>query len=306
MLATRLFWLHCLSPTHAGIGRGLGYIDLPIERDTVTGWPIIRGSGIKGVWADYYGATDDNRRTDPLLRIAFGVSGAESESNAGSLIPSDARLVCLPIRSFRGTFAWATSPLSLSLLRRTLELTGLTDLPPNPSALEDTQAHHTQTSVLIENGRIYLEEFDFQAVSCPTATAWAERIARWVFPQDFAWQEQFRQRFVVLPDTPFDYLCQTCTEVHTRVRIDDGTKTVAEGALWTEEYLPAETILFGIIQCDRIFSKPQENGNSAEEKPTCDSLLDRYANPQKPLLLHIGGKTSVGRGQVRVIFTAVP
>ena len=49
---TRIYWLHALSPTHAGIGRGVGYIDLPIDRDGVTGWPIIRGSAFKGVWAD--------------------------------------------------------------------------------------------------------------------------------------------------------------------------------------------------------------------------------------------------------------
>ncbi len=45
---TRIYWLHTLSPTHAGIGRGVGYIDLPIDRDGVTGWPIIRGSAFKG------------------------------------------------------------------------------------------------------------------------------------------------------------------------------------------------------------------------------------------------------------------
>ncbi len=32
----RIYWLHALSPTHVGIGRGVGYIDLPIDRDGVT------------------------------------------------------------------------------------------------------------------------------------------------------------------------------------------------------------------------------------------------------------------------------
>ncbi len=61
MLTTRLYWLHALSPTHAGIGRGVGYIDLPIDRDGVTGWPIIRASAFKGVWADHHRATADAR-----------------------------------------------------------------------------------------------------------------------------------------------------------------------------------------------------------------------------------------------------
>ena len=124
MSNTRIYWLHALTPTHAGIGRGVGYIDLPIDRDGVTGWPIIRGSGFKGVWADYYTqrANRKDRKKNKLLRAAFGIAGDENNSNAGALIPTDARLVCLPIRSFRGTFAWCTSPFCLQMLRRTHEL----------------------------------------------------------------------------------------------------------------------------------------------------------------------------------------
>ena len=70
---TRLYWLHTLSPTHAGTGRGVGYIDLPIDRDGVTGWPILRGSGFKGVWADHYQATAKAREDNSMLRAAFGI-----------------------------------------------------------------------------------------------------------------------------------------------------------------------------------------------------------------------------------------
>jgi CRISPR/Cas system CMR subunit Cmr4 (Cas7 group RAMP superfamily) len=175
---TRLYWLHCLSPTHAGIGRGLSYIDLPIDRDAITNWPIIRGSGFKGVWADHHRATADARRNDPTLRAAFGVAGDDNNSNAGALIPTDAKLVCLPVRSFR----------------------------------------------------------------------------------------------------------------------DDEMKTVARGALWTEESLPAETILMGLIHCDRVFG-------SRGEDITPQGLLDRFA--KEPLTLQIGGKATVGRGQVRCVFSEV-
>lgn len=293
---TRLYWLHCLSPTHAGIGRGLGYIDLPIDRDGVTGWPIIRGSGFKGVWRDW--AVQQNLAD---IETAFGRADRDGESaNSGALIPTDAKLVCLPVRSFRGTFAWATSPLCLRLLRRTLSLTGLTHLPGDPESLAETDAHHFQEgnaqTALKEGSHIFLEDLNFTARACPTATAWAKKIASWVFAGDRAWQEQFQQRFVVLPDAAFDHLCETGTEVHTRVRIDDDTKTVAEGALWTEESLPAETILMGLIQCDRIF------GRGAQDI-TPQGLLDRFAT--EPLVLQLGGKATVGRGQVRCVFTSV-
>lgn len=299
---TRIYWLHALSPTHVGIGRGVGYIDLPIDRDGVTGWPIIRGSGFKGVWADYYTQREHekDRKKNDLLRAAFGIAGDDNNSNAGALIPTDARLVCLPVRSFRGTFAWCTSPLCLQMLRRTLELAGVKDLPMAPKDLADEVAHHSvdkeKKTALKEGERIFLEDLDFKAQECPTATDWGEKIAAWVFADDPVWQEQFKKRFVVLPDSAFDFLCETGTEVHTRVKINDELKVVEKGALWTEESLPAETILTGIVQCDRVFGR---NG----EDITPAGLLDRFA--KDPLTLQIGGKATVGRGQMRCVFTPV-
>ncbi len=302
---TRIYWLHALSPTHVGIGRGVGYIDLPIDRDGITGWPIIRSSAVKGVWRDWA-----VQRKLPNVDAAFGrASDTEMQNaNSGALIPTDAKLVCLPVRSFRGTFAWCTSPLCLQMLRRTLELAGVTGLPTAPSGLAETDAHHYEEgdtkTALKEGDRIFLEDLDFVGKSCKTATAWANRVAPWLFPTDDEWQKQFKKRFVVLPDTAFDFLCETGTEVHTRVRIDDETKTVADKALWTEESLPAETILAGIVQCERVF---QKNG-ARDDAIKPDELLKRFAttdDPQKPLVLQIGGKATVGRGQMRCVFTPV-
>lgn len=302
---TRVYWLHTLTPTHPGMGRGLGYIDLPIDRDAVTNWPLIRGSAFKGVWSDYYKATDDNRRKDTAegrqLKAAFGVSSetADNASNSGSLIPTDARLVCLPVRSFRGTFAWCTSSLALQMLRRTLELAGLTDLPTVPAATDEQSIlipDGQDGSSLVENGRVYLEDLDFNAVGNAEVGRWATKIKEMAFPNDTAWQGLFQKRFCVLPDVVFDFLTVTGTEVHTRVRISDVTKTVEQGALWTEESLPAETILAGVVVCDRVFGP---KGHEIKE----GDLLEKFAS--KTLNLQIGGKATVGRGQVRCVFTRV-
>ncbi len=308
---TRIYWLHALSPTHAGIGRGVGYIDLPIDRDGVTGWPIIRGSSFKGVWVDHHRATREAREANTdegrLLKAAFGVAGDDNNSNAGALIATDAQLVCLPVRSFRGTFAWCTSPLCLQVLRRTLELAGVTELPAVPTIRADNTAHHVTGTALKEGPRIFLEDLDFDATDCLTAAAWAAKLAAWVFPTDTVWQEQFKKRFCVLPDVAFDFLSETGTEVHTRVRIDDDTKTVVGGALWTEESLPAETILAGLVQCDRVFSKDGKDVEVAGTKLDSAAILKRFAtnDPNKPLVLQIGGKATVGRGQMRCVFTPV-
>lgn len=292
MANQRIYWLHAITPTHVGIGRGLDYIDLPIDRDKVTNWPIVRGSGFKGVWRDW--AVQEKK---PSIETAFGRADKDGEAaNSGALIPTDAKLVCLPVRSFRGTFAWCTSSLCLQMLRRTLELSGVKDLPVAPTGLPDDKSHVTTTSVLKEGDRLFLEDLDFKAEECKTATAWAEKLAAWVFPNDAPWQTEFVKRFAVLPDEAFNFLTETGTEVHTRVKIDDETKTVADGALWTEESLPAETILAGVIKCDRVFG-----GDGKDITPT--GLLDKFAKDS--LTLQLGGKATVGRGQVRCVFTTV-
>lgn len=304
MPTTRIYWLHTLSPTHTGVGRGMGYIDLPIDRDSITGWPIIRGSAFKGVWADHVRATEKNRKKDTkygrLLRAAFGIADSESSgnnSNSGALIPTDAQLVCLPVRSFYGTFAWCTSPLCLRMLHRTLRLAGVTTLPPCPFSLADTaEAYHPPSSALTKSNKILLEDLDFDAKECNIAQEWGKVIANWVFADDSGWQTIFQQRFVILPDNQFDFLCETGTEVHTRVRIDEDTKTVKDGHLWTEESLPAETILSGIVKFDRDLVKNADN-------KTLQQLLEKLA--RKTLPLQIGGKATVGRGQVRCVFSAV-
>jgi CRISPR-associated protein Cmr4 len=297
MKNTQVYWLHTLSPTHVGTGRGVGYIDLPIHRDKVTNWPVIPGSAFKGVWADYYGATDDRRRSDPKLRLAFGrASDQDNASNAGALIPTDARLVCLPIRSFQGTFAWCTSPLALELLRRDLRIAGMVNLPPEPPNVSDGEIHRSHRTKLEDNGRIFLEDLDFTGRECAATSAWAERLAGWVFPGDEnkAWRDVFVERFAVVPNVVFDFLMETGTEVSARVRIDDDLKTVAQGALWNEEALPAETILSGLVACDRVYSR-EANGVTAGD------LVNEFA--AKPLLLQIGGKATVGRGRVHCVFT---
>jgi CRISPR-associated protein Cmr4 len=294
----RIYWLHALTPTHAGVGRGVGYIDLPIDRDKVTNWPLVRGSAFKGVWADFFGASDDNRKSNQLLKVAFGYQPKDgAEGNSGSLIPTDARLVCLPVRSFRGTFAWCTSSLALQMLRRTLELAGLQNLPGAPAAPEDQKVvipDGQGASALVDNGQVYLEDLDFKAVGNADAGKWADKIGGLVFPGDAPWQTEFKKRFAVLPDVVFDFLTETGTEVHTRVKIDDETKTVADKALWTEESLPAETILAGVVACDRVFGRDGKDITPA-------GLLDTFAT--KLLNLQIGGKATVGRGQVRCVFT---
>lgn len=289
----KAFWIHALSPLHVGTGQGLGFIDLPIMREKTTNWPLVPGSAIKGVIADRFEANDDARKGDPVLRAAFGKAG-EDHSNAGALVFTDARLVCLPLRSLYGTFAWVTSPLALTRLKRDLDHTGKIKDLPVPDIPDDKSIllPEMNTSLLTNtDGKVFFEDFDLDAADHTTVKQWGNAIARSVFPADEVWQRQFLKRFAVLTDDSFDFFCEVGTEVDARIRIDDQSKTVAEGALWYEESLPAESILAGIVWCDWV---PKNGGVTQED------LLKKFCS--EPCVLQIGGKATTGKGRVRCVF----
>lgn len=290
----KMYWLHALTPLHVGAGRGVGFIDLPIMREKVTNWPLVPGSAVKGVLADAYGATEEQRKVDRLRKAAFGTI-SEDSSNSGSLLFTDARLVCLPIRSFFGTFAWVTSSLALQRLKRDLDAVGLEGTIQTLPSLKEQELllPHGTTSVLKDSASptVYFEDLDFTSREDAAVGHWADQLARWIF-QEETWQSTFKQRFAVIDDGSFDFLTGTGTEVNARVRIDPERKTVAPGALWYEESLPVETILAGLVWCDKVFLK---------DGPTQAEILHTFCSDTRTL--QIGGKATVGKGRVRCLFS---
>lgn len=300
-MASRMYWMHAITPVHIGTGAQIGYVDLPIAREKATNWPVVPGSGLKGVVADHFGASDTKKRgEDALLATAFGkADDKESEAaNSGALVFTDGRLVCLPVRSVLGTFAWATTELALKRLSRDLQDAGQTAPGSVPKGLNDGEvlipdAPKSKLTSSDKDKQVYLADLDFSAKEDAAATAWAKQLAEWIFPGDGEWQAVFKERFVVLHGDTFNYFAETATEVSTRVRIDAETKTVATGQLWTEESLPAEAVMAGLIWCDRLFTKKVEK--------TAEQLLEHFCG--KAVNLQVGGKATVGRGRVKVSFS---
>ena len=287
----RIYWLHAISPLHVGSGRGVGYIDLPIMREKVTHWPLVPGSAIKGVMRDHF--LDKNPGKEGFINATFG-QGGESTSNAGALVQTDARIVCLPIRSLYGTFAWVTSPMVLSRLKRDAIAAGIeSTLPDLKSDLDEIHYPSSGTSLADGNGddrKVFLEDLDIASSPCDHAGKWAEFISAGVFAGDGSnsWREVFEKRFAVVPDNIFSYLCEFGTSVNARIRIDSEKKTVAQHALWYEETLPAETILSGLTWVDRVFHQ----GVSREE------ILEEISGE---IHLQVGGNSTVGMGRVRCV-----
>jgi CRISPR-associated protein Cmr4 len=302
-METRPFLLHALSPLHAGTGQSTGVIDLPIARMRASGLPFVPGSSIKGVLRDARKPREpDNIEERKVHAAVFGPERRDkgpkgddaSIDHAGALIVSDARLVALPVRSFFGTFALVSSPLLLHLAYRDLSEASA-DIP-GLSGLEAItlqaghRAVHGEGCINIpgSSNRLYLEELDLPATTDPRVTAWARVLAAALPAQED--RDLVTQRFVVVDDETMTFLWESATQVDTRVRIDD-KGVVEKGALWTEESLPAESLLMGLLSARPSLRKDCER--------TAAQVLDT-ALPASGEILQLGGKATTGKGRCRM------
>ena len=181
---TRMYWLQAITPLHVGSGKGVGFIDMPITREKVTDWPLVPGSAAKGVLRDHFSqnGTDEQKK---FINIAFGKQIIDDSSNAGSLILTDAHIVCMPVRSLYGTFAYITSPLVLERLKRDLEAAGYKDLPAASNPARD-EVLLAKRSKIADEGRVFFEDLDFKAKEDENVKKWAEMLGGVIFPKDLA------------------------------------------------------------------------------------------------------------------------
>jgi CRISPR-associated protein Cmr4 len=277
-MKTRPFLLHALSPLHAGTGQATDVVDLPTARLKATGIPFLPGSSVKGVLRDARRSSDREK-----AEAVFGPSD-DPAAHAGALVVGDARLLALPVRSFRGTFAWTTSPLLLALALRDLDGIGQGLKVPDIKVMG---AHVARGSACRHDGRLYLEDLDLPASECDEASTWAGLLARSVSPG----HDIFSRRFAVLDDDTMTFLWETATQVDARIRLNETTRTVARGALWLEESLPPESLLIGILAADRS----RRPGVQMEPEEVLN-----FALPGEEIL-QLGGKATTGRGRCRVI-----
>ncbi|MGQ9487114.1 MAG: type III-B CRISPR module RAMP protein Cmr4 [Armatimonadota bacterium] len=283
MSRAKAIYLHALTPVHSGTGQAVAVVDLPIAREKATGWPVIPASSLKGVLRDAL-ETSENKS---WINMAFGKDVREGgDLEAGALCFTDQRILCLAVRSYFGTFAYATCPLVLSRFLRDMHAFGIetpfTDVPSLSDSGAALNALVTKGSVLSRNGKLYLEDLDLSAKTDTGVDAMAQGLAQTLFPDT---RDEFVSRFVLVSDEVFNFLSETAVEVTARVRLKDETKTVASGALWYEEAVPAESLFAGAVMVADFF-----RGDAGE-----------LWKPFQPSLVQIGGNSSVGRGLCRVV-----
>src|SRR5712692_547854 len=179
----QLTFVHALSPLHAGTGQGIGVIDLPIAREKATGLPFLPGSSVKGSLRDV---------CPEAWRVKlFGPEKNNADLHAGSVQFSDQRLLLLPVRSLKGTFAWVTSPYILNRFVRDARDAGANELVkavPSPLSNEEVQGCFVIDKNKLEmkddkgNLKVYLEDLDLTVSGDKTkAQDWAGVFANEIF-----------------------------------------------------------------------------------------------------------------------------
>lgn len=285
-MKSEAFLLHALTPLHAGTGQSADIIDLPIARMRATGIPFVPGSSLKGVLRDACDPDNGGSLDRGTIDGLFGPPTEHAKKHAGVIAVGDARLLCLPVRSLCGTFAYVTCPLLLQLARRDLP-----GAPPVPT-IEGTKALLPHRSKLAHDGRVWFEDVDIDAKEdVAEVDTWAEWLAKYIGTAEMP--EAIRSRFAVVDDDTMTFLWETATQIDTRIAIDDETRTVKDGALWVEESLPPETVLVGIIVADR-----RRDGTAGSPD---EVLAAMFKGLPESLCVQVGGKATVGRGVCRVV-----
>lgn len=302
-----LLMLHAVSPIHAGSGSSTGAVDLPIQRERHTGRPIVQSSGLKGALREAVERGILAKKMMPQanwetkkkllaesneLKALFGADRRldQSDTQAGSLSVSDAKVLLFPVRSSHAPFLYVTAPQVLRQLNRDLLALGQNEValaevrdPGSGKAIAFSEKVSFEAEA---TGGIVLEDLRVQA-SKDLDDGLRGVLAKLLDPVEAGLLDQT----LLLSNTDFQYLVETACPVQTRIVLGpNGTTSESGGNLWYEELLPADTLLYALSFC------------SAERKDEAlpADCLRKFLTDHLPEHLQIGGDATLGRGFCRL------
>lgn len=287
-------FLYAVSPVHMGAGQAIGVIDNPIQRERHTGHPCFAGSGIKGAVRHGFEALGGSK--DHLLRL-FGPEAESLELHAGAVSFGDAQTVCLPVRSLRGGYVYATCPQAIARAQRLLALIGVqTGWPALPAVAEGECL--VANAALLSADRLHLEAFEYTAKDKDSAAVKAvgEWLARQALPAGEVYAffaDKLKTDLVVLADTDFAYFAENAMLVEPHVCIDDKTGTASDGKLFYTENLPPESLLVAPLMASQT-----RTGKGKDAEMPAEAVMAQMTAVLDARLLQIGGDATIGRGLV--------
>ncbi|HXF06617.1 MAG TPA: type III-B CRISPR module RAMP protein Cmr4 [Blastocatellia bacterium] len=296
-----LMFLYTETSLHAGSGTSLGVVDLPIQREKYTDFPVIQASGLKGAvreWFEFRSTDSADRRK---IELAFGPDkiGSEESGFAAAVSFTDARILLFPVRSLKGIFAYCTSPTALERFRRDAQIAGVSidwTIPRPPD--DRTVLGVREGCDVAADDQVLLEEYAFGFQGKEEVTSIAKWLSQEAFPDrgEYAfWREKVKKSLLVLPDNAFRDFVKLSTEVQARIKIDNDKRTVVKGGLFYEEALLPDSLLYSVVLAH---DPVKDDRAELADSPAVLAFL-RGIDGQR---LQLGGDATIGRGIVSVRF----
>lgn len=265
-METKIYKLKAITNLHVGSGDlSYGIVDKLVQRDSVTSFPTINASGIKGSLREYLQKNlDDSITPEENIKLVEETFGTDSQPGNNKFF--SAHLLSYPVRSNVKPFFRATCPAILTQLIESLKLFGInsTYITPLKNLLEKcltefndkTNSDFILFQDLIEN--IVLEDYEKQS-----------NISDFEFDIHLTQLFGNKSDFTVIRDSVFMEICSDLPVV-ARNNLD-----VKEKNLWYEEHVPRQTEFW--------FFHIHNNEENIMEKV-------------KDVLVQIGANASVGEG----------
>ncbi|MRI86358.1 type III-B CRISPR module RAMP protein Cmr4 [Aerococcaceae bacterium WS4759] len=286
-----LNFLRCLSPLHAGSGSAIGIVDLPIQRESHTGFPKIESSSLKGaIRSNAYHQKTANSH-DTYLKV-FGNEAADNDLNqSGCLTVSEARILAFPVKSLNKIFTFITCPMVLNRLLQEQEAFFSQDYRFKfEQVAVKGKALVSDAKILMNGSNIVLEEYVIES----EVNSNVVQIAT-ILDKALNLGGYLKERFVVVSDDYFKQFVEYSTDINTRIRIDYDTGVVKDKALFYEENVPAETIFYSFL----TYHDSKEASEGVLELQLTSTAVKDYVDQHIDKVFQVGGNSSIGRGLIQ-------
>ncbi len=283
---SRLITLQAITFLHPGTGQTTGIVDLPIQREVHTHYPMFAASGLKGSLRDKAEQLWSENLAD--VEILFGSSvGGEENPNAGCISVTDARILAFPVRSLQQVFVWVTCPMVIQRLLRDAELVGYQQknikLDEALKLLEAEALIATDSSLQTP---LILEELNFTVTKNETVNTIVELLSPLLHEAGFD-----SKRLVVIRNDEFQHLVRYATQISARIKLNERKTTDGDGGnLWYEETLPPETLMYALALCHN----PRRTNHEKIKDAT--QVAEKLRTLLENKFLQIGGNETVGQG----------
>jgi len=302
-----LITYYALTPVHVGAGSSVSYIDLPVQRERHTSFPMMAGSGIKGVFR----ALAEREQETGKVNIIFGPENGNEGSSCVAF--TDAKILLYPVKSVRNVFAWITCPYVLKRFKEDLEsASGKTNNFSTPEVSDDKIILASNSSLIINNNptnnnstnnnsnnnnskKVGLEEFVFDVDNSQIDPNLIYEIKKYIPATETT--KNLSERLAIVSDNVFSDLVNYAVEVRTRIKIDQTTGTASGKALFVVEMVPSESIFYSLVFAD---DPKNSNNNLVKNVDEVINNIQKMIDNNK--VIQVGGDETIGLGFVKVNF----